>query len=112
MAALVTLAQAKAHVRQDLDDEDEIIATYIEAASGLIIEHLGSQEDFLDSSGEAILDSSDNPVVPAAVKLATLYLVGLFYRDRDGEFLKEWQTGYLPTPVVSILYKSRDPVMR
>ena len=112
MVMLVTLQQAKTQVRQDLDDEDTHITLLIHAASGMIINYMGSQVDFLDSNGAVILDSSGDPDVAPEIKLATLYLVGMLYRDRDGEFVGQWQQGYLPTVVTAILYPLRDPVTR
>lgn len=67
----------------------------------------------LDSQGDPIilLDSQGDPVVRADVKLATLYLVGIFFRDRDGADAKIWQPGYLPAPITALLYPLRTPAL-
>lgn len=79
MAILVTLEQAKQHLRltyTDLktgsiasdDSEDSLIEGYIEAASDYIVNYC--EQSFQSS-------------VPASVKHACLLLVGDFYKERE-----------------------------
>lgn len=110
---LVTLAEAKAHLRVVQSDEDLDITLRVQAASAAVINYLKDGADvFLDSSGLMIEDSSGFPGVPDEVRLAVLYLVGVFYRDRDGQTVADWERGYLPAPVVSLLYPLRSPACR
>lgn len=114
MVMLVSLDQAKQHLRVDTSDDDGDIALKIHAASGAVLNYIKSGPDnFLDSSGEVIVDSSDNPIgIPFEVQAATLLLVGYFYKDRDGDPDKAYEMGYLPKPVTALLYPFRDPVIR
>lgn len=105
MTMLVTLAEAKAQIRQTQDHEDADIVLKINAASAAVLAYLKGY-DFVDSNGDV-----DEESVPAQVKQATLALVGLFCRDRDGESMKDWVPGYLPAHVVSLLYPLRDPAI-
>lgn len=119
MVALVTLSQAKAHLRVDHDADDLDIQLKIEAASEAIISHLKDAADtFLDSSGEVImtLDSPPESTVPKVVQQATLLLLGDFYKNReptaDDAVPSQYGFGYLPRAVVALLHRLRDPALR
>lgn len=108
---LVTLAQAKGHLRVDFNDEDNDIELKIKAASAAVLNYLKSGADsFLDSSGDVIEDSN-GPIVPAEVQAATLQLVGYFWKYRDGTPAGAFQMGYLPPDVTALLYPLRDPAL-
>ena len=63
---------------------------------------------FLDSAGDVIVDSNDEPVgIPYEVQCAVLILVGYLYRNRDTN--DGFDPGYLPAPVTALLYPLRDP---
>jgi len=113
MIELVTLAEVKAHVRMDhaLDDAD--LTLKIQGASAVILAYLKDGAlTFTDSSGNFLdFDSQGEPVVPPQVKLATLALVGILARDRDGQEMEKWQHGFLPYPVTSLIYMMRDPAV-
>jgi hypothetical protein len=120
---LVTRDQAKAQVRQVDNSEDALIDTYILAASRLVINYLKGTKyvwsRYIDSAGDYVFDSSGNPeyqldendkkTVSEEVQAATLMLIGILYRDRDGQDPTLWKQGYLPEPVTACLYNLRDP---
>lgn len=110
---LVSLLQAKNHLRVDNDDEDSDIELKIHAASEAVVGYLkDAANEFLDTNGEPEMDSSETPVgVPFKVKAATLLMLGYLYRDRDGDPDKAYETGYLPKPVTALLYSLRKPAM-
>lgn len=118
---LITLAQARAHVRVDHTVEDSQIEEFIEAASAAVVNYLKSGADtFLNTLGlpEEIWSADSPPVVadyivPAEVKAAVKILVGYFFRNRDGNdpAADGWQQGYLPPPVTALLYPLRDPAL-
>lgn len=114
MVMLVTLQQAKDHLRVDTDDGDSDLSLKIEAASGAVLNYIRSGADiFLDSTGEPALDSNGGAIgIPREVQQATLLLLGYFYRDRDADSEKAYEMGYLPRPVTALLYPHRDPVVR
>ena len=108
---LISLASAKRHLNMDHDSDDSLITLYINAASAMVINYLKSV-DFLNSSDDVEMDSSDEPVgVPYEVQAATLIMVGHLYRDRDGDTEKAFEMGYLPKPVMALLYPLRDPAL-
>lgn len=116
---LITLAQAKAHLRVTHDAEDDQIAEFIEAASEAVVAYLKSGADeFLDTPGDPtpIQDSSGDVVdydVPARVKAATKILVGALFRNRDSvnPDADGWREGFLPPAVTALLYPLRDPAL-
>lgn len=123
----VTLARGKQHLNMDHDEDDTLIASYIEAASSAVKNYLKSASPFeveRDSNDNPIRDSSGDPVyvvdssgdrVPATVvQQATLILLGIFYDQREGEagvINPQWTHGYLPTVAISLLYQLRDPAL-
>jgi len=113
MTMIVTLDQAKAHLRVTHDGDDEDITLKVHAASGAVINYLKSAADvFLDTSGE-VLGMSDSPPVSAAPKVvqqATLLLLGWMFSFREGD-ADTFTPGYLPAPIVSLLYPLRDPAL-
>jgi hypothetical protein len=130
MTMLVTIEDAKARLRIVHDAEDLDLEMMIQQASAAVMNYLGKPLDYYtattDGAYSASGSGSSEPVsseldassdgttaipVPDEVQLATLLLVGILYRDRDGTEAKEWQHGYLPWPVTSFLYPLRDPVM-
>lgn len=76
----VTLATAKAHLRMDDDEEDDLIQAYLDAAHG----HL-----------EAIgVDMAVDPL-PPSVQSAVLLLTGHLFENREATFTG---TGIVPVP--------------
>lgn len=114
MVMLVSLAQAKEHLRVDDADNDNDLTLKIHAASGAVLNYIRNGADvFTDSSGEPILDSNDNPVgIPYEIQAATLLMVGYLYRMRDNNEDGEYEMGYLPKPVTALLYTFRVPSLR
>ena len=113
---LVTLAQARAHLRSDTDADDADLGLKIEAASEAVVEHLQDTPNlqFLDSAGEPYLDSNGDAIgIPKRVQQATLMLIGHFYRERDGSnesaVPAQWGFGYLPAGVEALLYSLKKP---
>lgn len=122
MLQYVTLQQAKDHLRVDHDAEDNDIELKIVAASSAVKSYLKSAspyEPLRDSNDTPLLDSNDlpipeedsngDPILRWEVRAAVLILLGILYRDRDGQEMKDWAPGYLPAPVTALLYPLRDP---
>ncbi len=112
MVALVTLAQAQAHLRLEVDPAAPDAADVnlkIGAASGIILKQLADAADFLNPDGSVPVDGAGNPIVPELVQEATLLLIGCFYSDREGSVLL---AGGLPNAVMSLLNcYGRTPAM-
>lgn len=114
MVMLVSLAQAKEHLRVDDSDNDNDLTLKIHAASAAVLNYIRNGADiFTDSSGEPLVDSNDVPLgIPYEVQAATLLMLGYLYKDRDGDPDKAYEHGYLPMPVMSLLYPHRVPSLK
>lgn len=106
MTDIVTLDQAKYHLRLDGNDEDTELPSMIAAAQSAVLNYLKVQ----DISSLAV---GSPPAVPTnvtnAARAAVLLMLGYLYRLRDNDDDKEYQQGYLPRPVTALLYSLRDP---
>lgn len=99
MVMLVTLEQAKDHLRVDTDDGDADLALKINAASNAILNYLGrtgvAYQYLLDTAGDLLydtagdpvylLDSAGNKTVLQEVQAAVMIMLGVIYIDRDGQ---------------------------
>lgn len=106
MTAIITLAQAKYHLRIDGTDEDTELPSMIASAESAVL-------NYLKIGDVAALAVGSPPEVPAnatnAILAAVLLMLGYLYRLRDVDSDKEYQQGYLPRPVTALLYPLRDP---
>ena len=125
MTQLVTLADAKTHLRVDHDLDDNDIELKIEAASAAVLQYIGdTQYLFLDTGGEPIaFDTTDTGTAPEQAALralhtsrqAVLLLLSDFYRNRDPQPVdpvdSKFGYGYLPRAVTALLYPLRVPTI-
>lgn len=109
MAMLVGLNEAKAQLQVDHNDQDAHITFLIHAASGAVLNYLKRDLNDIESDDALVMDSDGVIEMEDEVKLATLYLIGVMFRDRDGVDMAGWDHGYLPKPVIALLYPLRDP---
>jgi hypothetical protein len=108
---LVSLEDARSHLRLDTTDGDADITLKIKAASRAVVTYLKSPS-FADSSGAIPEDTSGVAIdVPEDVQIATLMLIGYFDRQRDEDSGHEYEPGYLPRPVTALLYPYRVPTV-
>lgn len=104
---LASLDETKAGLRIFHDDEDDTLGILIEAASESVVGYMKSAANiFLDSDGNVIVGN-----VPQRVKWATILLVGYLNENRDSDQENAFEMGYLPKPVMSLLYSLRDPAL-
>lgn len=114
MIELVTLEQTKVMLRVTYNNEDDHITGLIQACSRMVLNYLRLDETaYLNSDGTMDLNSATlgYEEVPEEVQAATLYLIGVLFRDRDGAESEKWEHGYLPLPVRSMLYMLRSPAL-
>lgn len=124
---LVTVEEARDNLLIDFvsPEIDRDLRLKIAAASSAVINYLRRRSAVYqletdengvvesDSNGDPVyaLDSQGDRIIRAEVKQATLVLVGILFRDRDGAESKEWREGYLPFPVTALLYPLRSPAL-
>lgn len=110
---LITLDYAKRQLEMDHDEDDLLISMYIEAASESIVAYLKDGAGvFLNSQAEPNYDEFDEPSgIPYRVQIATMMLVGHFFRYRDENPAQTFEYGFLPQPVMSLLHQMRDPAL-
>lgn len=121
MTLLVTVDEAKDHLRVDhaLDDDD--IELKIEAASAAVLDYIGdSQYMFLDTGGD-LLDLEDTSPDQAGlralarVRQATFLLLTDWYTNRAPTATDvvdpKFGFGFLPRAVVALLHSLRTPTI-
>lgn len=124
---LITLQEAKDHLRADHDYDDADITLKIKSASSAVLQYLkgspiGEPErdeqgkEQTDSNGQVIYQYDSNGlIIRWQIKAAVCLLLGEFYKNRDatqdGEVQPQWGYGYLPRPVIALLYPLRDPAL-
>lgn len=121
----VTLDRGKRHLNMDHEQDDMLIEAYIAAASEAVKNYLKSASPYeverdsnddpiLDSSGDPtyVVDSSGDKLVKYSVQAAVLLQLGFLYKDRDENADGAYDMGYLPKPVMALLYPLRDPALK
>lgn len=116
---LVSLEQARQHLRSDTDADDADLVLKIEAASEAVMSYISDNHSaaFTDSAGQLYEDSQGIAIgVPRRVQSAALLTVAYLYRERDGKSEAgvdaQWGYGYtLPKSATMLLYSMRRPVV-
>ena len=116
MTMLVSLPQAKDHLRIDSADGDADLTLKVHAASGAVLRYLNGKNYLVptvDGQGAPVLDAGGAPTteVRFEVQAAVLLMTGYLHKDRDNDQNHEYETGYLPRPVTALLYGLRDPAL-
>lgn len=110
---LVTLEQARAHLRSQDTADDADLEGKISAASSAVLKYVG--DTFNNTDGVIPLDTDGIPDVPDDVKIACLLLIGDFYKNREptetDTVPAEFGYGYLPRAAVALLYPYRTPTI-
>lgn len=108
---LVSLSVVKSALKIESEDWDGLIANmYIPAASKAVIRYLKDKADAildLDSGG----NMPSGFMVPEDVQMATIALIGYWFRSPDSDPDKEFERGFLPRPVTALLYPLRNPAL-
>jgi catechol 2,3-dioxygenase-like lactoylglutathione lyase family enzyme len=95
---LASVDQARARLRLDGDFPEADIALALAGASEAVMAYLKRATNYTD----------EDPAPPQVVN-AVLLLTGIFIRDPDGVEAHQWQLGFLPMAVQSLVYQLRDP---
>lgn len=105
MAALLTLADAKMHLRVTHAFEDAYLTQLCDAASDAVLGYLKRPTPEVDWTAST---------VPPRVKAALLLLLDDLYANRgaDGTTTAPRPAdGYLPPRVTALLHRDRDPAL-
>jgi len=110
MPEVITLAEAKAHLRITSDAEDGDIDDKLAAATQVIIDYLSRRDQ--DWNDE--MDAWTSETVPKSVRAAILVQLGELYRTRGDEDVAEARpteqgTRGLSATVTALLMRYRDP---
>lgn len=117
---LVTVEEARDHLRSDTDADTADLTAKIQAASDAVLDYVGTLvprdtagDPFVNTSGALI--GLPNRVV-SRLKQATLVTLAYFYRERAGsqEYAvpTAWGYGYsLPQGATALLYPLRRPTV-
>ncbi|ARU04750.1 hypothetical protein CCO03_08730 [Comamonas serinivorans] len=80
---LVTLEQAKEHLRVDGNDEDDLIQLKLDAAHEQAVQYLNRSVYDTQAEVDAAVDEDRPMVVNASVKTAILLTLGHLYANRE-----------------------------
>ncbi|MCW9666246.1 head-tail connector protein [Klebsiella oxytoca] len=107
MIELVTLLQAKEHLRIDDDAGDDDLLLKIQAGSAVLLSYIqGSRDKVVDGDGNLI---QGEPLLRMQESL--LRLLGYLDRNRNGEEEEKLQQGELPFSVTMLIYDLRRPTI-
>ncbi len=103
---LVTLQEAKDHLRIDEDDGDADLTLKIQAGSSALLSYIqGSRDLIVDEAGVLL----ENTPELSRMKAALLVLLGYLDRNRGGEEEEKLSQGHLPFAVTMLIYDLRQP---
>ncbi|KQP43914.1 head-tail connector protein [Pseudorhodoferax sp. Leaf274] len=117
---LVTVEQAREHLRSDDTDDNADLELKISAASAAVLRYVtvSRWEPVRDEDGVPVLDADGHEtpatgddgkkIVRTELQMGTLLMVAYLYNERDGSN-KNGDANYLPAGVTAILYDLRTP---
>jgi hypothetical protein len=105
VVSLVSLDQAKDHLRVDHDDDDEDIFDKVEQASAIILDYLKLDTPPI-SWGNLSGDSPPGTGVPKVVQSSVLLALGELHNKREAS-----EVNVLSEAVKNLLRRSRDPAL-
>lgn len=104
---LVTLIQAKEHLRIDDDAGDADLLLKIQAGSAVLLSYIqGSRDKVVDGDGNLI---QGEPLLRMQESL--LRLLGYLDRNRGGEEEEKLMQGELPLSITMLIYDLRRPTI-
>lgn len=107
MIELVTLEQAKDHLRIDDDAGDADLKLKIQAGSAAILAYVQGSRDLIVGSASTLIEGE--PL--RRTQTALLMLLGWMDRNRGGEEEEKLQQGELPFSVTMLIYDLRRPTI-
>lgn len=104
---LVTLPELKRHVRVTTDEQDDLLALYLDQAQAIILKYI--ERD--DEDWTAEIDAWDDETVPGPVKAAIMLQAAELYRMRGDTDPPRRDHGYPHPQIVAMLHQYRDPTV-
>lgn len=106
---LVTLQEARDHLRSDDTDDNADLTGKIAAAEAAVLDYVGDYAlTFLDEAGERLVVEEQPVAVPARIHQAILVMTAYLSNERDGSN-RHAEPHYLPAGVTALLYSLRKP---
>lgn len=111
---IITLAQAREHLRSDTNDDDADLQLKIDAATDAALDYISvPAADLFDTAGAPKV-GDDGQIVRGAkrVQQAILLTLGWLYEDREGSMPQAVEAGHgftLPRGAAALLYSMRKP---
>ncbi|HAP81243.1 head-tail connector protein [Atlantibacter hermannii] len=107
MIELVTLDQAKEHLKIDDDAGDADLTLKIQAGSAAILAYVQGSRDLIVSRDDKVIEGE--PL--RRTQTALLMLLGWLDRNRGGEEEEKLKHGDLPLSVTMLIYDLRRPTI-
>ena len=107
MIELVTVEQAKDHLRIDDDAGDADLTLKIQAGSAAILAYVQGSRGLIVDSASGLIEGE--PL--RRTQTALLVLLGWMDRNRGGEDEEKLQQGELPFSVTMLIYDLRQPTI-
>jgi hypothetical protein len=112
---LVSLEQAKAHLRLVGTTEDEDIQLKLDQATALVLDYINQRVDETEAAAWAgTIASWTDETAPPQVQAAILIQCAELYRFRGDDAAQDEPKlvyGYLAPRVVNLLHRLRDPAL-
>lgn len=123
---LITLDEARAHLMVDHCEDDDDIERKLQEASAAVLTYLDGApigQPERDEQGAIVRDEDGQVeyqreadgtlIIRYEIKASVKLLLGELYKNReaeqDGDVSSQYGYGYLPRPVVALLYPLRKP---
>ena len=112
MFMLVSLARVKQALRVSSSADDGVLELYISAASRAVIAYLkGEAGDFLGIDSPPDSPPNDLATVDERIAVSVIMIVGVIFKEPDGDEAQAFSQGNLPWMATALLYPLRDPTL-
>lgn len=112
MWMLVSLARVKQALRIDTSDDDGTLELYTSAASRAVVAYIkGQASQFIAIDSPPNSPPDDLSGVDERIATAVIIIVGILYKEPDGDQAQAFSQGNLPWMATAMLYPMRDPTL-
>lgn len=112
MFMLVSLQRVKDALHVTDTADDSTLEIYISAASLAVVAYLkGQAGDYLSVNSPPDSPPNDLTTVDERAVVSVIVIVGILYKEPDGDEAKAFSHGNLPWVATVLLYPLRDPTI-